>query len=76
MGETSTEGGLLASAKPLPLWLDGIMLESWKAEENSPGNKLGVCEVFTRHYLIQILLGCFGLKRVNFEQKRKEIQPA
>lgn len=76
MRGTSIDGGLLATGKPLPLWLDGILLESWKAKENSPRNELGVCEVFTCHYLVQILFGCFGLNRVNLEQKGKELQPA
>lgn len=60
------EGRLSVPPTHLPLWLDGVLLESWKAE-NSLGNQLGVCEVFTRCYLIQILLGCFGLSGVNFE---------
>lgn len=76
MGETSTEGGLWAKVKLLLLWSDGILFESWKAEESSPGNQHGACELFTGHYLIRILLGCFGLNRVNFEQKGKELQPA
>lgn len=70
-------GGPLALAKPLPPRLVGWdsigILES---RENSPGNKLGLCKALTRHCLIQILWGCFGLSRVNFEQKGKELQPA
>lgn len=59
MGETSADGGLLAPAAPLPLRLDGTLLESWKAEENSPGNQRGVCEVFTRRSF-RFFLGALG----------------
>lgn len=31
IGETSTEGRLSAPTMHLPLWLDGVLLESWKA---------------------------------------------
>lgn len=42
--ETSMEGRLSAPTMHLLLWLDGVLLESWKAE-NSPGNQLGMCEL-------------------------------
>lgn len=54
-------------------WDSVRILESSK---NSPGNELGVCKAFTCHCSIQILLGCFGLSRVKFEQKGKGLQPA
>lgn len=71
MRGTSVDGGLLAPGKLLPLRLDGILLESWKAKGNSPRNELGLCEVFTCHYLVQILFGCFGLNRVKYGAKRE-----
>lgn len=47
-----------------------------ESKESSPGNILGLCKVLPRSCLIQILCGCFGLRRVNFEQKGQELQPA
>lgn len=47
-----------------------------ESRENSPGNKRSVQGLHSPRCLIRILLGCFGLSRVNFEQKGKELQPA
>jgi len=43
-----------------------------ESSENSPGNELGVCEVFACRCCVQILFGCFGLSRVNPEQEREK----
>lgn len=75
-GETSMEGELLAPAKPWPPRLDGILLESWKAAETPRETTLECARSSLATVSFRFFGGCFGLSRVNSEQKGKGLQPA